>query len=51
MRLFRIFIEFPALDKWREFLEARQQKDIDAEALRLKATNDRLENKMKSQTK
>lgn len=38
-RLFTIVIEFPALDRWREFLEARQQRQIDALTQRLAVAN------------
>ena len=37
-RLFRLVIDFPALDRLIDFLEADRQKDIDALTARLRAS-------------
>jgi hypothetical protein len=41
-RLFRLVIDFPALDRLMDFLESSQQKEVDALTARLRATNARL---------
>lgn len=45
-RLFRIIVEFPALDRFREFLEAKEQVEIDRAVVQLKAAQASLQSAM-----
>lgn len=41
-RIFRIFIEFPALDRLMDYLEAARQKELDDLAAQLNQSSDGL---------